>query len=468
MKKIFIVLVVCCIALCLKKDVQAQIWSTQAVFNPHSTTLIGDASRFGYYYNSWSNYYMRYNDSAYFCSLVYWAIPSTAYSNKVAFPPDFVITDFKKFYSHQGFIGSLQNEGMYGLTLPYSAGIIPNSVQTFRMSAVNRLTRCAFIEGRDVNQHPMVKAYAIGEIDVTGASPQRCIMEFYSYGDNVIDPYYYAPLAYNPEKGEYEKADDVIFIDNYVIFATRDSREKGHVPVNLRVTDTTGALTNGDIDCQRQFLIPDYYKLYSELRLVRLSGDDDFVLSYVAYDEHEKKYLLCIHKVYLVDVLNTYNTGSYCEIEIKKECNNLIDVIYEPDVSTLVYLLNGSGKSFLYHVDPYSTTSPATSLIYPDGELCSIDTMGFYLSYNANAYVAIGDSSFFFQDISNGVMIQRSCLQIGEHEIIFKTPPEFNKLYDPLIFGSGSKVYQHHFSESEYFFGRESCEEGSGNQNSNQ
>lgn len=49
-------------------DVKAQIMSVMGNFSPSTSTLIGSASRIGYDDNNMSTYYMRYNDSSYFCS----------------------------------------------------------------------------------------------------------------------------------------------------------------------------------------------------------------------------------------------------------------------------------------------------------------------------------------------------------------------------------------------------------------
>ena len=71
-------------------------------------------------------------------------------------------------------------------------------------------------------------------------------------------------MSYNPATGEQEIADDVITLDNHVIFTTRDNRNL-HPPVNLRISDTN--LTTSDINVQWQFLLPQYETVYGEIRL---------------------------------------------------------------------------------------------------------------------------------------------------------------------------------------------------------
>ena len=58
---------------------------------------------------------MRYADSSYLCNTVYYTVAYSPISTKIQLPQDFVITQFKPFILQQGFIGSFQGVGMYGI-----------------------------------------------------------------------------------------------------------------------------------------------------------------------------------------------------------------------------------------------------------------------------------------------------------------------------------------------------------------
>ncbi len=80
-----------------------------------------------------------------------------------------------------------------------------------------------------------------------------------------------------------------------------------------------------------------------------------------------------------------------------------VTIIYDPDVNTMVLLLNGDLNSEFYHADPYLITSYNTiKLDYTYGRLHSIDTIGGLPLHNNNdIYVAMGDSVFFSQDLND-------------------------------------------------------------------
>lgn len=456
MKKLSITLILSFLIVSSQNIAWAQFWSTEATFSPHNTTLIGDASRFGYYYNNHSMYYMRYSDTSFFCNIVYYTVASTPISSKVGMPQNFIIKDFKRFISHPGFIGSYLGVGMYGIAYSYN---LPtnNTFEFFKLSAVDRLNRMAVIASAGINRFSYhLKAFAIGDKATAKGPRQSYIMEFYVQGNGFFDPYHYAPLPLDPVSDKQEIADDVIIVNTNVIFATRDTRGS-HAPVNLRISDTNNVLSNPDIDFQWQFVLPSYQNVCSELRL-RYLQDDFFVLSYIAYDSQEKKYSLYIHRISLNDFLAMNNTIVSHKLIIGGDCTNLVDIVYEPDVSTLVLLSNGNNKSELYHIDPYSSgAASVTKLDYPNGNLYSIDTIGDYLTTNADMYVAMGDDRFFSQDISNGINIEESCLNITEQKTLLQTPPYIDKIKDPLSRYFDNKEYIQYSNDGGTIFGQRTC-----------
>ena len=436
------------------------MWSTEVVFSPSSSTLISDATRFRHFTNAHSTYYIRYNDSAYLGNTVYVTAYYTPISTKLTLAQDFVITDFKKFYSNLGFIGSFGGTGMYGWAVSTNHPT-SNQFYIFKLPEIKRLTRIETILASNQSIGFQVKAFAIGDkSEVASDGPTiSCILEFYARGNGAFMPYYYAPLAIDPVTYHQEIADDVTIIDDYVIYATRDTRD-AHSMVNLRISDTNQVLQNTSIDSQWRFAVPNYHKVVSELRLHPLNdGNGEFILAYVVQDTQTVKYYLCTHKIKLSDLFAGYNTVVYSLIPIDEECTNLVDVIYEPDVYTLVFLLNGSGESRLCHVEPYSTGYPATILDYPDGELTSIDTIGSYPSANLDMYVAAGGDRFFSQDISSGIAIDRTCLTLKKREIKQLDPLVVKKSYDPISrFSDDNEIHQIN-NTAITFYGDKTCDE---------
>lgn len=372
-------------------------------------------------------------------------------------PQSFVINEFRKFISYQGFIGSYGGVGMYGYAVSTTHTNVENYIKTFKLPAVGQINRIATIESSNQSMGQQLKAFAIGDTCYNNAPSKSFLLEFFAQGNGELAPYYYAPLAYNPVSYEQEIADDVVTIGNYVVFATRDTRDR-HAPVNLRISDTASVLQNYDIDNQWQIRTPSYQKVVGKLRLLPLANGY-FVVAYVVFDLNDGKYYLCLNRILLADFLAQINTIVSHKIVIDKDCSNLVDIIYEPDVNTLVALLNGSGESKIYHVDPYSTTtSPAIRLDYPDGELYSIDTIGCYLPTNMDTYVALGDDRFFSQDIAYGINIDQSCLEVTKQQMILQDSPLVNKLGDPIVRYLGNKDFIPFNFIGDIFYGTENCD----------
>lgn len=458
MKNFIKILIFSCLAFTLQDSIRAQ--SSLVTFSPSSSTLISGASRCGYNYGNWASYYMRYNDSSYYCIMHYpvIALPSPN-STKIQIPQDFVITDFKELWYRSAFIGSYQGVGMYGWAGYYNYAPQPiNFFQLIKLPAVDQLTRTAYYMVSN-GEYDFNKACSIGDRRVSfGVSRQSYILDYFVDVGSQMGPYYYAPLAYDPSTGEQEIADDVIIIDNYVVVATRDSRSD-HAPVNLRISDTSELLSaNPEIDFQWQFLLPSYENVVSEIRMIPIKKDI-FVLAYTIFDDIRSDYFLCTHLISLYDFLSGYNTIVSHEISSVKQCPNLIEMVYEPDVNTMIILLNGNEKSELYHVDPITATSTiASKLDYPNGLLHSLDVIQQYFSSNADKYMAMGDSVLFFQDISNGINIDYSCLQISPVKYFLVDPPSIDLFLDPLERYSDQKTYAQISKNPIYFEGVKTCD----------
>ena len=440
--------------------VKAQHWSTMVSFSPSSSTLISDASRFGYHYQNWTAYYMRYNDYSYFGTLFYpviWSNPPDFY--KTQMPQDFIITDFKEFWPQMGFIGSYQNAGMYGYVYDHDLSLATNTFHIIKLPRVDLLKRIVYFEVPNPQYNVEGKILSIGERAVSSGYSRSYLMEFFAYYSSNEYPYQKyrcAPLAYDSITHDQEIADDVINLDHFVVFSTRDTR-LGHTPVNLRISDTTNVLANSDINNQWQFFLPANRKLVSETRLLVLD-DDEFVLMYITYDINLEKCYLEVHKIILPDFLSGNNTIVSHEINVNKDCSNLIEVVFEPDVNTMVILLNGSGRSEIYHMDPFVTTNtPVSMLNYPGVQLSSLKIVERYYSYNADCYMAIGGNELFAQDISSGFNVDFSCLDSSIQKIPLREPPLIGLYKDPLNYYLGEKIFEYRLFSLINFEGTSEC-----------
>ena len=328
-------------------------------------------------------------------------------------------------------------------------------MKCYTLPDVDCLTKMATFETRTVDgNRPQIKAFAIGEKAFNNTPPKSYILEFYALGVGELDPYMYAPLAYDTLTGAQEIADDVIGIKNFVIFATRDSRS-GYAPVNLRISDTTSVLTNTDIDIQWRFILPVAYNVVGELNLIGLR-EDEFILAYVVLDELTQKYHLFTHKIKLSDFLMQVNTIETLDVIIDDVCIKWMDIAYDFDVNVMMILMSGGGKSKIYHFDPYITPSPAATILeYNNGELYDIDTITCY--YSENMYIAIGGTDIFCQDISTGIDIEHSCLDKYQIKFLPAKNPKIEKKEDPIQRYSAIKEYHPYDNSAEYSYGTTTC-----------
>ena len=433
----------------------AKAQTTLSNFSPSTSTLIGNASRIGYHNNNWSTFYMRYNNQSYFCSELndaFYILSPGVY--KVSFDQDFVIHDFKRFLGYQGVIGSYQGRGMYGRLFGFLSTGNSCSFITFKLPVVERLKRIAVVRQSIPDDAPQTKAFAIGEKEVSSRYlPQSYLLKFVATGPGMYTPFHYAPMAFDPNTGEQERVDDVIGFDKFFVFATVDTR-RNHLPINIRVCDTTDATS---INYQMQLGLNLFEEIFGELRLLHLN-DDNFILAYVIFNRYENTYYLHFHGFKLTDFLVYKNAIVSHKVKLSAESVNLVDMVYEPDVETMMILLNGSIKSKIFHADPYSNTSDILYVLdYPNGPLHSIDTAGYYVTFNADRYMAMGDNEVLVQDISGGPIIESSCFDVLKVESMLQAPPRFICIYDPIVFLSENKEPFFYELIADFFHGTGTC-----------
>ena len=458
MRKYYRLFVISILIAIATNDAEAQVLSVMGEFSPSTSTLIGSASRIGFDNGPWSTYYMRYNDSSYFCdhhAYGYWAVwaPAVA-STKVTLPQDFVITDFKKFLNVPGYIGSCDGIGMYGYSLGYNLYNY-NYFLIAKLPVLSQLNRIAEAHPSGSNAEMGMKFFSVGEkIESSYSTPRSYLLEFYYMGTNA---YLYAPLAYNPQSNEFETADDVITISQHVVFATRDTRS-GYAPVNLRISDTNNVLSySSTIGYQWRFMLPNYEIPLSDLRLLNLD-DKEFVMAYTMLNTNNNNYYLCVHRINLPAFLANNNSIISHEIKISRTCSNLIDMIYKPNAQTMVVLLDGEDGSMLFHLDPYSSTNDiAVDLKYSSGHFYSIDTLGANGYLDDTLYIAMGGNVIFTQNISNGINIEASCLDMGKVKMLLREPPIIKKEKDPLDFFSDNQAHYTSTPLDVIFYGTRTC-----------
>jgi hypothetical protein len=212
-----------------------------------------------------------------------------------------------------------------------------------------------------------------------------------------------------------------------------------------------------DISFQWQFLLPSYEQVVSELRLLPLD-DKYFVLTYNIFNTLDNTYYLCIHRIQLAGLLAGNNIIVSHEIKIDGNCKELVDIVYDPDVNTLVILMNGNEKSEIYHDNPFSNAnSNVSKLLFSDGCLVSLDTMGEFYHSIPDWYMALGDSVFFCQNISTGAMIAESCLDIVNVISYLRESPQIALIEDPLDYFFDRKSVVLFDVLNEYFGGYEKC-----------
>lgn len=445
----------------LPSNIEAQIWSSETVYSPttSSTSILNNAAtRIGYHLNNWSTYYMQYNDSSYFCSFHDVSLMSTlSPTYKIPMPQDILITYFGRARGYQGFVGSYKDTGMYGRTLGYNSTSYDNLIQIFRLSAVDCLQRFAARVTPLGDNWGNTKMLAVAEKARASNFPnQSFLVELYT--DNPpYGPYFYAPLYYDHEVGEQEVADDVIIVDKYAVFATRDSRHN-HAYVNLRIADTHHVLLGTDIDNQWQFHLLPHENVKGQIRLCYLEKDF-FVMAYIVYDRARESHYLRVNKIVLSDFLSGNNTIETHERPLERGNYTLVDIIYDPVVQTMVILLNVDNRSELYQFNPFfSVGSLAFKLDYPHGNLYSLDT----IRENAftspiSMYVAAGGDRFFCQDISYGFAPTSSCLYFRLVDFPEINRPGIIRIYDPIECFTDNKAYVPYEKKAKYFEGLKSC-----------
>ena len=324
-----------------------------------------------------------------------------------------------------------------------------------KLPAVDQLIRTTVAHPTGQNAVIGMKFLSIGEKTESRYTYQQSyLLEYYLWGDTT---YTYAPLAYDLQSDKQEIADDIITHDHYVIYSTRDTRPN-HAPVNLRISDTNNVLSNlSDINYQWRFMLHDYENVYGKTRLIKLD-DRTFVLAYTIYNTKDDGYYLCVHRIDLPNFLAGNNSIVSHEIKLNKECSDLTDMIFNSIVNTMVILLNGEGESAFYHLNPYTNiTDNTTRLYYSDGNFYSIDTAGGDYSSSEVLYIAMGDDLIFLQNISNGINIGQSCLDIKKIKYILREPPVIENVKDPLVFYSDDQDPDTSNPLDTIFYGTRTC-----------
>lgn len=97
-------------------------------------------------------------------------------------------------------------------------------------------------------------------------------------------------------------------------------------------------------------------------------------------------------------------------------------------------LLTGLSNVSSAHVDLFINTSGYTYRVdYTSGNLYTIDTIGDGFSTpNADCYIAMGGGELFYQDISGGYVISRSCMPIIKRKNLLKDSPAIRQLFDAV------------------------------------
>lgn len=246
-----------------------------------------------------------------------------------------------------------------------------------------------------------------------------------------------------------EHIDDLALVDDYIVYATRDSRDD-HSMVNLRLSKTSNILLSTEIDMQWQFVLGAGEVVYGKVFVIQLRNYF-FEVCYVKYVPATNCYVLCLHRIFLYDLLNGINSAVSQEIPVER--GELIqDITYELEKEVLVVLLDKDENSSVFlhtnpnKMTPYSTVRLETRALE---RYFSIDTVNhIYMGPNP-MYQAWGGNRRFMQSFTTMGAIGPTCLDYSTVMALVVNPIKIIQDKVPLVRDEGTRNY-HYDTESLY------------------
>lgn len=325
----------------------------------------------------------------------------------------------------------LSGKGLYAFLDPSNLSMYPQTFSMYYLPDMHELNKLILA---NIGTYPFdLRMFAIGTTEI---DHNRHILDL-----NVMGSGYSPTLPYNyATVGSNEYLDDLELVEAYVVFATRDVGPNS-INVNLRVMDIWNGLSNTDIDTRWSFMMSADETVYGKVFVEDL-GESYFEVCYIKYSE-KNGYVLCMHRINLVDMLFGINTIISQEIPVKKG-EFIQDIVYDRVERVLIFLMDNNmlNSTFIHTVPEKNYNYSAVRLDTPiNDRYFSIDTMASYSSNPGRMYQAWGGTRCFEQKFATDGMIMESCIPYDEIKVNYVDPIKIEKITDPLTRNVGDRYF---------------------------
>ena len=407
-------------------SMQGQVISVKADFSSIYPSLYNDKTRVVKGPGAYSVIYLDSLGSTSFCltpDFNYYNIISSSLDKRFI-PYNSTIADmYKNLYIWFGGKYGCTGEGMYGWISPT---YYPNS-QPFHIFPLNEIDEVKEIVVANIgNTSPSLRMFAIGATDPNRNS-HIIELDVAVPGVSPTSPYQYATVNAD------EYLDKIALVDDYVIYTTRDTSD-GRTSVNLRIMTTVNGLSDTYIDCKWRLLLSTGEFICGKVFVTYLENRY-FEVSYIKFLSNLNKYVLCLNRIKLDDMLIGVNTSTISQELLVGSEESIQDIVYDSQERVLVLLLDhGGNRSVFLHTEPRRNVNyyavRLESAIYD----CyySIDTMASYTNNPARMYQAWGGTKCFEQRFATVGTISESCIPYEKINVKNVTPIKFYKKNDLL------------------------------------
>ncbi len=257
------------------------------------------------------------------------------------------------------------------------------------------------------------RMFAIGESyqsDIT----QTYILELDVQGTSVsgFGPFNYAKML------DKETVDDVALVNEMVVFSTRDHNSTSS-KVNLRISNVENMLTGSEIDVQWRLRLHSYESVCGRVFVTHLN-DKDVCVSYIKYNDNTGEYYMCLNRINLDEIFDSYYRYPIQEMLIPKG-EEILDIKYDENKKVLVLLLDKENRQSVFiQALPYLTEAyGATRIETEEGErYFSIDTLQEYYPVFNHSYEAWGGNKCFIQSYADDGTVINSCYPFYKQDVL--------------------------------------------------
>ena len=449
MKRIFVLTIIALVQ--CEVSMQGQVISVKADFSTVFPSVYKEKTKVVKGFGGYSLVYLDSLGSTSIC-----VTPDFNYSyfigsslDKRQIPYNSTISDlYKNFYIWFGGKYGLTGEGMYGWIIP----TVYPTIQQFHMFYLSEIDEVKEIAVANIgNTPPILRMFAIG---ATEPNRNRHIMELDVVvpGVSPTSPYQYATV----NAGEY--LDKIAIVDDYVVYTTRVINN-GCTSANLRVMTTVNGLSDPLIDNRWQILQSPDETICGKVFVTYLE-DRYFEVCYIKYLHDLNKYVLCLNRIKLDEMLIGVNTSTISqEIQVGSE-ESIQDIVYDPHEHVMVLLLEKEGdRSVFLHTEPNLTVNYYAVRLESAINECyySIDTMATYTYNPARMYQAWGGTKCFEQRFATVGTISESCIPYEKINVKSVDPIKTNGIDDELPREVGKRNIWGQDQETEHFIFQSNC-----------